>query len=106
MDIARGQDGHSIVGDSGKARVLLEVVGFLSMRVQNSQIGYIMDKSLNRQWFESLCSSQEEQERRFICCNFFMSSFILDNCCCEATGLVSKCAAYWVWGCIKQPSKG
>ena len=63
VDVGMGQDGHSCVGDSGNARVLLEVVGFLGTHVQNTQLGYTVDKSLNRQSFESFCSSQEEQGR-------------------------------------------
>ena len=57
------QDGHSCVGDSGNVWVLLEVVSFLGMRMQNAQLGYIVNKSLNRQWFESFCSFQEERDR-------------------------------------------
>ena len=57
------QDGHSCVGDSGNVWVLLEVVSFLGMRVQNAQLGYIVSKSLNRQWFESFSSFQEEHNR-------------------------------------------
>ena len=56
VDVGRGQDGHSCVGDSCSLKVLLEVIDFLGMRVQNSQLCYILDKSLNRQWFESFCS--------------------------------------------------
>ena len=63
MDVGRGQEGHSCVGDSGNVWVLLEVVGFLSMCVQNAQLGYIVDKSLNRQRFGNFCSVQEEWGR-------------------------------------------
>ena len=42
MDVGRGQEGHSCVGDSGNVWVLLEVVRFLSMRVQNAKLGYIV----------------------------------------------------------------
>ena len=58
MDVGRGQEGHSCVGDSGNVWVLLEVVRFLSMRVQNAKLGYIVGKSLNRQRFESFCNFQ------------------------------------------------
>ena len=51
----------SCVGDSGNVWVLLEVVGFLGMCMQNAQLGYIVGKSLNRQWFESFCNSQVKQ---------------------------------------------
>ena len=42
MDVGRGQEGHSCVGDSGNVWVLLKVVRFLSMRVQNAKLGYIV----------------------------------------------------------------
>ena len=60
VDVGRWQEVHSCVGDFGKAWVLLEVVGSQGIRVQNAQLGYIVHKSLNRQWFESFCSSQED----------------------------------------------
>ena len=63
VDVGRGQEGHSCVGDSGNVWVLLEVVGFLGMCMQNAQLGYIVGKSLNRQWFESFCNFQVKQGR-------------------------------------------
>ena len=63
VDVGRGQEGHSCVGDSGNVWVFLEVVGLLSMCVQNAQLGYIIDKSLNRQRFGNFCSVQEEWGR-------------------------------------------
>ena len=63
VDVGRGQEGHSCVGDSGNVLVLLEVVGFLGMHVQNAQFGYIVGKSLNGQWFESFCNFQVKQGR-------------------------------------------
>ena len=63
VDVGRDQDGHRCVGDSDNTRVLFEVVGFLGMHVQNAQLGYIIEKLLNRQWFESFRSSQEERGR-------------------------------------------
>ena len=63
VDVGRGQEGHSCVGDSGNVWVLLEVVGLLSMCAQNAQLGYIIDKSLNRQRFGNFCSVQEEWGR-------------------------------------------
>ena len=53
MDVERRREGHSCVGDSGNVWVLLEVVGFLGMRVENAQLGYIVDKSLSSQWFKA-----------------------------------------------------
>ena len=61
--IGRRRERHSCVDGSDNMWVLWEVVGFLGMRVQNPQLGYIIDKSLNRQWFESFCSFQEERGR-------------------------------------------
>ena len=63
VDVGRGQEGHSCGGDSGNVWVFLEVVGFLGMCVQNAQLGYIVDKSLNRQRFQSFCSFQVKQGR-------------------------------------------
>ena len=63
VDIGKGQEGHSCVGDSGKAWVLWEVVGSQGMCVQNAQLGYIFGKSLNRQWFENFFGVQEEWGR-------------------------------------------
>ena len=56
VDVERGQEGHSCIGDSGNMWVFLEVVCFLGMHVQNAQLGYIVGKSLNRQRFESFCN--------------------------------------------------
>ena len=63
VDIGRGQEGHSCVDGSDNEWVLWKVVGFLGMSVQNAQLGYIVGKSLNRQWFENFCSFQEEWGR-------------------------------------------
>ena len=63
LDVGRGQEGHSSVGDFGKVWMLLEMVGFLDMDVQNAQFGYILDKSLNCQWSESFCNLQVKQDR-------------------------------------------
>ena len=63
VDVGRDQEGHSCVGDSSNVWVLLEVVGFLGMCVQNAQLGYIFGKSLNHQWFGNFCSVQEEWGR-------------------------------------------
>ena len=49
VDVGRGQEEHSCVNDSGNVWVLFQVVGFLGMRMQNAQLGYIVGKSLNRQ---------------------------------------------------------
>ena len=38
VDNGRGQKGHSCLSDSGKLWVLLEVVGFLGMHVQNAEL--------------------------------------------------------------------
>ena len=64
MGIGREQGGHSCVDGSDNVWVLWDVVGFLGMRVQNAQLGYIVSKLLSRQWSESFCSFQEEQGRR------------------------------------------
>ena len=40
VNVGRGQERHGCVGDSGNVWVLLEVVGFLGMHVQNAQLGY------------------------------------------------------------------
>ena len=58
VDVGRGQEGHSCVSNSGNVLVLLKVIVFLGMHVQNAQLGYIVGKSLNRQWFESFCNFQ------------------------------------------------
>ena len=63
MDVGRGQEGHSCVGDSGNVCVLLKVVDFLAMRVQNAQHIYIVAKSLNRQWFERFSNFQVKEGR-------------------------------------------
>ena len=63
MDVGRGWEGLSYVGGSGNVWVLLEVVGFPGMLVQNAQLGYFVDKSLNRWWFESFCNFQVKQGR-------------------------------------------
>ena len=61
--IVRGREGHSCVDGSDNVWVLWEVLGFLGMRVQNAQLGYIVSKSLNHQWFKNFCSFQEEWDR-------------------------------------------
>ena len=58
VDVGRGQERHRCVANSGNVLVLLKVVGFLYMHMQNAQLGYIVGKSLNRQWFESFCNFQ------------------------------------------------
>ena len=59
VGIGRGREGLSCVDGFDNVWVLWEVVDFLGMRVQNAQLGYIVDKSLNRQWLESFCSFQD-----------------------------------------------
>ena len=80
--------------------MFLEVVGFLGKRVQNAQLGYVVGKSLNRQWFKSFCNFEVSRVgiRAFYLLQVFDVFLHSDNCCCRATGLVSKGAAYWVWG--------
>ena len=63
VDIGRGWEENSCVNGSDNVWVLWEVVGFLGMRVQNAQLGYIAGKSINHQWFKNFCSFQEEQGR-------------------------------------------
>ena len=63
VDIGRGREGHSCVDGSDNVWVLWQVVGFLGMRVHIAQLGYIVGKSLNRQWFENFCSFQEDRGR-------------------------------------------
>ena len=63
MDVGRGHEGHSCVDGSDNVWVLLKVVGFLGMHVQNAQLGYIVGKSLNRQRLESFCNFQVKQGR-------------------------------------------
>ena len=58
-----GGPGHSCVNDSDNVWELWEVGGFLGMGVQNAQLGYILGKSLNHQWFKNFCSFQEEWGR-------------------------------------------
>ena len=58
VDIGRGREGYSCVDGSDNVWVLWEVVGFLGTRVQNAQLGYMVDKSLNHQWFENFYSFQ------------------------------------------------
>ena len=58
-----GQGEHSCVSDSGNVWMFLEVVGFLGTRVQNAQLGYVVGKSLNRQWFKSFCNFEVKQGR-------------------------------------------
>ena len=101
LDIGSGPEGHSCVDGSDNVRVLWEVIRFLVMLVQNTQLGYMGGKTLNHQWFENVCSFQKgvgQTLGHFICCKCLMSSFILDNCCWRATGLVSKGAGYCVQG--------
>ena len=59
VGIGRGREGLSCVDGFDNVWVLWEVVDFLGMRVQNAQLGYIVDKSLNCQWLESFCSFQD-----------------------------------------------
>ena len=64
VDVVRWWGVYNCVGNSGNAWVLLEAVGLLGMRMQKAQLGYIVDKSPDRLWFESFCSSQEEWGRQ------------------------------------------
>ena len=63
VNIGWGGEGHSCVNDSDNVWELWEVGGFLGMGVQNAQLGYILGKSLNHQWFKNFCSFQEEWSR-------------------------------------------
>ena len=63
VDVGRGHEGHSCVNVSDNVWVLLEVVGFLGMRLENAQLDYIVGKSLNRQRLESFYNFQVKQGR-------------------------------------------
>ena len=63
VGIGRGQGGHSCVNGSDNMWVLWEVADFLGIHVQNAQLGYVVGKSLNHQWFGNFCSIQEEWGR-------------------------------------------
>ena len=63
VNIGWGWEGHSCVNDSDNVWELWEVGGFLGMGAQNAQLGYILGKSLNHQWFKNFCSFQEEWGR-------------------------------------------
>ena len=63
VSIARGQEEHGCADGFDSVWVLWKVVDLPCMHVQNAQLGYIVDKSLNHQWFENFCSVQEEWGR-------------------------------------------
>ena len=60
LRIGRGQGGHGCVDGFDNVWVLWEVVDLPSMHMQNAELGYIVGKSLNHQWFKNFCSVQEE----------------------------------------------
>ena len=62
-EYCEGQEEHGCADGFDSVWVLWKVVDLPCMHVQNAQLGYIVDKSLNHQWFENFCSVQEEWGR-------------------------------------------